>query len=108
LSALWDPIQCNKSCQEPFSAQHDVGNTLHGLQGMTSDRKEVLQLLLSHVYLRWWVRCNHAYMEPFSGQAVGNALYGFLQGMSSDKREVLQATISCVGGSGAIVSGASR
>ena len=46
-------------------------------------------------------------MEPFSGQAVGNALYGFLQGMSSDKREVLQATIiSCVGGSGAIVSGA--
>ena len=45
-------------------------------------------------------------MEPFSGQAVGNALYGFLQGMSSDKREVLQATIFCVGGSGAIVSGA--
>ena len=48
-------------------------------------------------------------MEPFiSGQAVGNALYYgfFLQGMSSDKREVLQATIFCVGGSGAIVSGA--
>jgi ribonuclease HI len=67
-------------CQEPFGAQA-VGNSLHGLQGMSSDNAEVrslVQALSGQVE-----RCR----EPLSAQHVGNALYG-LQGMSSDDAEV--------------------
>jgi len=58
-----------------------IGNTLYGLQGMSSDAKEVLSLIsvLS-------VKISQS-KELLSAQQIGNALYG-LQGMSSDAKEV--------------------
>ncbi len=69
LSALAAKV---RDCREPLSAQ-EVGNALYGLQGCSSDRAEVREVLSA---LAAKVReCR----EPLSAQEVGNALYG-LQG----------------------------
>ena len=71
-----------EACKESLGAQA-VGNALYGLQGMSSDRPEVLELLSA--LPGNLVGSN----ESLAAHAVGNALYG-LQGMSSDRPEVLR------------------
>ena len=79
VAALVSTVQ---TCHESFDSQA-VGNALYGLQNLTCDRLEVLQLL--SVLIPLVKSCK----EKLSGQQVGNALYG-LKNMSSDHPEVLQ------------------
>jgi len=71
-----------ESCDGRLSAQN-VGMALYGLQNMSSDRSEVLQLL--SVLSPLLESCD----GRLSAQNVGMALYG-LQNMSSNRPEVLQ------------------
>ena len=71
--------RCSK-LKQSFDAQA-VGNTLYGLQNMSSDSSEVRAVLRE--LGKKIAECT----EPLDAQAVGNALYG-LQNMNSDSSEV--------------------
>ena len=78
LSILATKIQ---SSDRAIDGRH-IGNALYGLQGISSDRFEVLQMVSS--LTPKIVNCNDT-MNP---QEIGNALYG-LQRLSSSSPEVL-------------------
>jgi very-short-patch-repair endonuclease len=86
LAALAPKIE---ACREELSAQ-EVGNSLYGLQSMSSDVREVQNVLAA------LAPKIEACREELSAQEVSNALYG-LQSMSSDVREVVAVLAALTG-----------
>ena len=78
LAVLTEKIKLSKGLLDAQA----IGNALYGLQGMSSDSKEVRGML---VVLTEKMKLSK---ELLNAQEIGNALYG-LQGMSSEVKEVL-------------------
>ena len=73
-------------CDEKPCAQA-VGNALYGMQGMSTERTNVRQLLSS------LISCISLYEDTLKPQHIGNALYG-MQRMDSSIQEVRDMIIA--------------